>query len=114
MADTKLRKFPADLDARTQYKMVKSPEVKKMSDADGSVLEVKAWLQYTDIDSSTGETKEVLTILTTDGEMFGTISGIFQKEFNDIVELFGEDVGAIKVFSGKSRAGRTFITCSIE
>lgn len=114
MADTKVRIFPADLDARTQYKMVKSPEVKKMSDADGSVLEVKAWLQYTEIDSATGETKEVLTILTADGEMFGTISGVFQKEFNDIVELFGEDVGAIKVFSGKSRAGRTFITCSIE
>ena len=106
--------FPAELDQRTIYKMMKSPDVKKMSDADGSVLEVAAWIVYTDTDSRTGEVREILTIQTTDGEMFGTVSGVFQREFKDITKFFGDDVGEIKVISGKSKAGRSFITCSVE
>lgn len=109
-----IKAFPEELDQRTIYKMMKSPDVKKMSDAEGSVLEVAAWIAYNDTDSRTGEIRSILTILTTDGEMFGTVSGVFQREFMDITKFFGDDVGAIKVFSGKSKAGRNFITCSIE
>lgn len=109
-----VKSFPSDLDARSAYKMMKSPEVKKMSEADGSVLEVKSWIQYIDTDSKTGEQKEVLTIATTDGEMFGTISATFLREFLDIVKFFGDDVGMIRVVSGKSKAGRNYITCTVE
>ena len=107
-------KFPADMDARTQYKLMKSPAVKKMSDAAGSILEVKAWIAYTDSDSRTGEEREVLTIETLDGELFGTVSSTFKREFSDIVKYFGDDVGAIRIVSGQSKAGRTFITCTVE
>ena len=107
-----IKQYPQDLSNRQAYKMMKSPEVKKMSDADGSVLEVAAWVKYTDVDQKTGEVKEILTLETVDGEMFGTVSNTFQREFNDIVEFFGEDVGSIKVTSGTSKAGRNFITCT--
>lgn len=109
-----IKAFPAELDQRTIYKMMKSPEVKKMSDADGSILEVAAWIIYSDVDSRTGETRNILTIQTTDGELFATVSGVFQREFSDITKYFGDDVGAIKVTSGKSKAGRQFLTCSVE
>ena len=109
-----IKAFPEELDQRTIYKMMKSPDVNKMSDAVGSVLEVAAWITYNDTDSGTGEIREILTILTTDGEMFGTVSGVFQREFKDITKFFGDDVGAIKVISGKSKAGMIFITCSVE
>lgn len=109
-----LQKFPNNMDARTQYKMMKSPEVKKMSDAVDSLLEVKSWLSYTDVDSKTGEIREILTIETQDGEMFGTVSATFRREFADIVNFFGEDVGVIKVLGGSSKAGRNFITCTVE
>lgn len=106
-------KFPQSMDARTQYKLMKSPLVKKMSDAVDSVIEVKAWLSYTDVDSKTGELREILTLETTDGEMFGTVSATFRREFADIVNFFGEDVGAIQIVGGKSKAGRDFITCTV-
>ena len=109
-----IKAFPEELDQRTIYKMMNSPDVNKMSDAEGSVLEVAAWIAYNDTDSRTGEIREILTILTTDGEMFATVSGVFQREFKDITEFFGDDVGAIKVISGKSKAGRNFITCCVE
>ena len=35
-----IKKFPEDMDARTAYKLMKSPEVKKMSEAERSILQV--------------------------------------------------------------------------
>ena len=34
--------------------------------------------------------------------------------FKEIAEYFGADIGNIKVISGKSKNGRTYITCSVE
>ena len=109
-----IKKFPETMDARTAYKMMKSPDIKKMSDAEDSILEVKSWLKYSDIYTKTGEVKEILTLETVDGEMFGTLSDTFKREFEDIVSFFGDDVGAIKVIGGTSKAGRKFITCKVE
>lgn len=108
-----IKKYPETMDARTAYKMMKSPDVKKMSEAESSILEVKSWLHYSDTDSKTGEIREILTIETVDGEMFGTVSETFKREFFDIVAFFGDDVGDIKVIGGTSKAGRNFITCSV-
>lgn len=106
-----IRSYPVELDPRTRYKLTKSPDVKRMKDAKDSVLPVKNWIHY--IDDSSGEEKEVLAISTTDDEIFATISPVFMKEFFNIIEVFGDDPGEIKVFGGKTRAGREFIACTI-
>lgn len=103
-----IKKFPETMDARTQFKMMKSPEVKKMIDAEESILEVKSWVMFKDTDYT------VLTVETVDGEMFGTISETFMKAFDEIVSFFGDNVGSIKVISGNSKAGRKYITCTVE
>ena len=109
-----IKKFPETMDARKSYKMIKSPDVKKMSDAEDSILEIKSWVKYLDVDNKTGEVKEILTLETVDGEMFGTVSDTFKREFDDIVSHFGDDVGTIKVIGGISKAGRKYITCTVE
>ena len=109
-----IRKFPETMDARTAYKMMKSLDVKKMSAAEDSILEVKSWVKYQDTDTKTGEVKEILTLETVDGEMFGTVSETFKREFDDIVSFFGDDVGTIKVIGGTSKSGHKFITCTVE
>ena len=108
-----IKKFPADMDDRTAYKLMKSPEVKKMSEAEGSILEITSWIQYNSPDKETGEIKEVIAVETIDGELFATISNTFREEFLDMVEWFGADLGSIKVISGTSKAGRKYITCSV-
>ena len=105
--------YPEKLDKRSVYKMVKSAEVQKMTDAAGSELEVVAYVIYDDMDNKTGEIKEVVTIATADGELFGTISSTFIREFKDIINYFDGDAGNIKVISGTSKGGREFITCSV-
>lgn len=109
-----IKKFPETLTARAEYKMMKSPDVKKMSEATDSILEVSAWVMYEDEDFKTGEVKTILVVATVDGEMFGTVSQTFIREFEDIVKYFGDNVGMIKVVGGKSKAGRNYITCSVE
>lgn len=103
-----IKKFPETMDARTQFRMMKSPEVKKMVDAEDSIIEVKSWVVFNDANVT------VLTIETVDGEMFGTISETFMRAFDEITSFFGDDVGAIKVIGGTSKAGRKYITCTVE
>ena len=55
-----IKKFPEDMEGRTAYKLMKSPEVKKMSEAEGSILEITSWIQYNSPDKETGEIKEVI------------------------------------------------------
>lgn len=108
-----IKKFPEDMDPKTAYKLMKSPEVKKMSEAEGSILEIESWIHYNSPDRETEEIKEVIAIATPDGELFATISNTFREEFTDMVNYFGSDLGAIKVIAGTSKAGRKYITCSI-
>lgn len=108
-----IKKFPEDMDPKTAYKLMKSPEVKKMSEAEGSILEIDRWIHYNSPDRETGEIKEVIAVATPDGELFATISNTFREEFMDMVNYFGSDLGAIKVIAGTSKAGRKYITCSI-
>ena len=108
-----IKKFPEDMDPKTAYKLMKSPEVKKMAEAEGSILEIDSWIHYNSPDRETGEIKEVVAIATPDGELFATISNTFREKFTDMVNYFGPDLGAIKVIAGTSKAGRKYITCSI-
>ena len=41
-----IKKFPEDMDPKTAYKLMKSPEVKKMTEAEGSILEIDSWIHY--------------------------------------------------------------------
>ena len=108
-----IRAYPENMDKRMSYNLMNSNETHKMSDAEGSVLQVKAWVIYEDEDPRTHEVKKVCSIQTADDEIFGTISPTFIREFEKIVNFFGGDVGDIKVISGTSKNGRTFITCDI-
>lgn len=109
-----INKYPENMDVRTEYKLVKSPEVKRMSDAEGSVLNIKSWIHYNDVDFKTGEVRPVLAIETEDNELFATVSATFMREFFDMVKFFGNDLGMVRVIKGRSKAGREFVTCSIE
>lgn len=109
-----IKMYPENLGKRDTYRIMNSNETKKMLDAEGSELEVVAWVIYEDDpDAKTGEVKKVLSIQTADGEIFGTISPTFIKEFEKIADYFGEDVGNIKVITGTSKAGRTFVSCDV-
>ena len=100
-------------DKRLLYKLTKSPSVKKMKDAVGSVINVKAYCHYDDSAEDENE-KPVLTLLSADGSVYGTNSKTAIGNFNDLIELFSDEVEsekglAVYVNSSVSKNGREFI-----
>lgn len=98
------------------YKMSKSNEIQRVSDNEGKILPVKAYMAYTDIDSK-GEEKTICSIMTQDDEVYATNSDSFRRDFEDMLSLtasMNQTVETIKIVSGKSKAGRTFYTCELE
>lgn len=108
-----IKSFPEEMDKKTSYRLMNSPDTNKMTDADGSTLYIKAWVIYTDADYKTGEEHKVLAIMTTDGDIFATISPTFMREFEKIMDHFDNDVEAIKVITGSSKNGRQYVICDI-
>jgi len=105
-----------ELTPKEVYLLTMSPETQKMSDAEGSIIEIDASITYSDINSK-GEEQTLLTIKTPEGETFSTNSPTFIEDFRKMNELFqgmGEKVNAIKVSSGMSKNDRKFITCVYE
>lgn len=107
-----IKNYPEELSNKQKYDLTMSPKTQKMSSAKGSVLEIAAFCRYLDADKD-GEAREVMSILTPDGEIFATNSATFMDDFERMCDLFGPGgVGAIEVISGTSKAGREFITCA--
>lgn len=108
-----IKMYPAEMDKKTKYRLMKSPESKKMSDVAGQIITLESWIMYNSDDYATGEVHEVLAVQTTDGCIYATISSTFIREFKDIIEIFGDDIDEIKVIARESKAGRKYITCTV-
>lgn len=106
-----LSMYPADMDKRSAYRLTRA-SAKKMIEAAGSVITPERYVLYEGTDVKSGELKTVLT-LEADGEVFGTISNTFIREFMDAANEFGGDPGPIKVITGETKNGRDYVTCEV-
>lgn len=94
------------------YLLTMSPKADSVKNHIGERIDVSAWLIFEDVDKKSGEVHSVLSVLTPDNEVFSTISPTFQRDFLDMAEIFQNDF-AFEVISGKSKAGREFVTCAL-
>lgn len=94
------------------YLLTMSPKAESVKNHVGECIEVSAWVIFEDVDKKSGEVHSVLSVLTPDNKVFSTISTTFQSDFLDMAELFHNDF-AFEVISGKSKAGREFVTCAL-
>lgn len=102
-----------DLTPVEVYNLVMTPEAGRMRDHQGERVELSAWCIYMDGDHN-GEVQKLLAVNTPDGQTLTTNSPTFIDDFERMVDLFisfGQTVPALIVISGKSKAGREFITC---
>lgn len=108
-----IKMYPEKPSKKTAYNLTMSPKMRNMKELKGSTLDVEAWCKYEDVDAKTSELRPILSIMTPEGEVFGTNSATFIDDFEKMVELFGPDgVEAVEIISGTSKAGREFITCA--
>lgn len=101
-----------ELNNQELYLLTMSPKADSVKNHVGERIEVSAWVVYEDVDKKSGEVHDVLSVLTPDNEVFCSISPTFQSDFLDMAELFHNEF-AFEVISGKSKAGREFVTCAL-
>ena len=95
------------------YKMTKSPSILTVNRIeDGTVLEVSAFINYTDINSE-GKESEILAVLGTNGTVWACQSATFKRTFNDLVSIFGNNGFSIKKLSGTTKSGRPYVNCDL-
>ena len=94
------------------YLLTMSPKTDSVKNHVGERFDVSAWLLFEDTDKRTGEVHNVLSVLNPDNEVLSTISPTFQSDFMDMAELFNNEF-AFEIISGKSKAGREFVTCAL-
>lgn len=101
-----LLKTSGNLTKAESYKLTHSNSSRNVSDKSDEDISLSTWALYEE------DEKRVLSIMDTNGAVYGTISDTFIKAFIDMVEFFDpEPVNVIHVVPGVSKNGREFITC---
>lgn len=103
-----------NVNVKEKYLMTMNPEIRRMRDAEGMNVPVINWMLYSDTDRE-GNEQVFLSILSEDNVAYATNSRTFIEAFSTLCDLFadsGEEIIAIKVIGGQSKAGRHFITCA--
>lgn len=102
------------ISVKEKYLMSMNSDIQRMRDAEGTVIPVKNWMIYSDPDKD-GNDQTLLSVLSEDNVAYATNSRTFIETFTQLCDMFtesGEEITAIKVLGGKSKAGRHFITCA--
>lgn len=108
-----LYKSNPSISKRDIYKMTQDANVKSMKDivAD-SIIDVQQYIYYED-ENARGEIAHILAIMSESGEVWSTTSKTFQKSFDTIAELMEDEEFSIKKKEGVSKAGRSYVDCSL-
>lgn len=102
------------ISVKEKYLMSMNPEIRRMRDAEGMVIPVVNWMLYSDRDKE-GNEQTILSILSEDNVAYATNSKTFIEAFDELVDIFtdnDEEISAVKIIGGQSKAGRHFITCA--
>ena len=97
------------------YSLTKAPEREKLSNAAGQILQLNQWLVYSE-QNAKGEEVTLISLTTQDGKAYTSNSGTFIRDFTAAVTMFAEfgaEFHTIQVTDGKSKNGRSFITCKV-
>lgn len=98
-----------------KYLMTISPAIESMKNVpDNSKIQVKKHMIFQDVKENTGETVEILSILTPDNKVYSAQSTTVKRSFNDILNIMGDKPFTIIKTSGKTKAGRDFINCILD
>lgn len=98
-----------------QYLMTIAPAIISAKDVeDGKHITVDGILTFEDVKENTGETVEVMSIITPEKQVYSCQSATFKHSIGDISSIMkGKPFTIIKT-SGKTKAGRDYINCVLD
>lgn len=110
-----IKETSRDFDKVEQYLMTISPAMVSMKDVeDGTKITVSGILLFDDTKENSGETVEVLSIITPEKQVYSCQSATFKRSIKDIAGIMdGQEFTIIKT-SGQTKAGRAYIDCQLD
>lgn len=98
-----------------RYLMTVAPNIKTAKTlVDGDVINVAGYLEFVD-EKEDGSTAELMSIITTDNEVYSTQSATFKRSIKDIeTAMQGCFPFPVMKISGESKAGRKFVDCVLD
>lgn len=96
------------------YLMTTAPDITSLKDiADGESIPIDGYLIFDDIKDD-GQKQEILSIITPDKKVYSGQSVTFRESLEDIDSLMAGDKFSIIKISGKTKAGRDYINCTLD
>lgn len=97
-----------------KYLMTTAPDIEPLKNiADGDSIPVDGYLIFDDIKDN-GETQEIVSIITPEKKAYSGQSATFRQSLKDIENVMeGEKYSIVKI-SGKTKAGRDYINCTLD
>lgn len=98
-----------------QYLMTIAPSIISLKDvADGEKITVDGVLIFEDTKDSTGETVDIMSIITPEKKVYSCQSATFKRSIEDISNIMGGKQFTVIKTSGQTKAGRSFINCVLD
>lgn len=96
-----------------KYLLTLAPSIKTVKTLqDGDVINIAGYIEFTD-EKEDGTTVELMSIITTDNNVFSTQSVTFKRSIKNI-ETVMQFPFPVKKFSGQSKAGRKYVDCVLD
>lgn len=109
-----IRKSDDEMSKKDVFILTKNQKIRTVKSLEnGTKINVKHWIEFSDVNSGTGEKVEILSMMDNNGECFATNSKSFKEMFFDIVDIMDGENFTIEKLGGKTKAGRDFVTCGL-
>lgn len=97
-----------------KYLMTTAPDIEALKHiADGESIPVDGYIIFDDIKDN-GDKQEILSIITPEKKVYCGQSATFRQSLKDIENVMGGEKFSIIKISGKTKAGRDYINCTLD
>lgn len=115
MKETRILNSRGELTNKEKYQATIGGDTIKMQDV-RDIVYFSKWvlLGEKDTDKPDSEEKRILVVYDDSGQVYGTVSDTFIRQFMDCVTMFEDEFKAFSVDIGTAKSGRDFIKCVYE
>ena len=97
-----------------KYLMTTAPDIESLKNiADGASIPVDGFLIFDDIKDN-GDIQEIVSIITPDKKVYSGQSATFRQSLKNIENVMEDEKFSIIKISGKTKAGRDYINCTLD
>lgn len=110
-----IREMSREFNEVEQYLMTIAPSIISLKDVeDGEHITVDGILTFENVKEGTGETVNIMSIITPDKKVYSCQSATFKRSINDIANIMKDKSFTVIKTSGKTNNNRDYINCELD